>query len=300
MSELPVMKIQRFSTRDGPGLRTTVFLKGCPLRCTWCHNPESQSRKAEFFYTPTLCIGCGKCVSVCPNGVHSFCGGEHTLRRELCHGNGECCVSCPSEALEAVSREMSVEEILREVEKDVSFYDKTGGVTLSGGEPVLHGEKMLELLKGIKARKIGTAIETCGYFDEKYVIPLVETVDLFLWDLKDTNDERHKKNTGASPRKILENLFSVDKRGGKTVLRCIMINDVNTDVRHLDEIAKIFRTLKNCLRVEIFSYHHYGESKYRMLGKAYPGKKEWMVSAEKLKEICTYLKSRGVNRLKID
>lgn len=293
-SALPVLKIQRFSTHDGPGVRTTVFIKGCPLRCKWCHNPESQRKTSEIFYTPKLCIHCATCSSICPQNIHIFEGETHIFKREGCIGCLRCLEVCPSGALEGDFKELTLEKIVEQVQKDLIFYGKDGGVTLSGGEPLLHTENVLPLLRKLKTAGIGTCVETSGYFDRERIPALVETVDLFLWDIKDCDEERHKQNTGVSNRKILENLMEVDRLGGKTIVRCIMLNGINTGNDHLDKVAEIYRRLKHCKGVEIFSYHHYGESKYFSIGREYFGKREWIVPEEKLKSICAYLKGKSV------
>lgn len=282
--ELSVLKIQRFCTHDGPGLRTTVFLKGCPLRCKWCHNPESQSLRSEFFYTPSLCIDCRICEKVCPNGAHEF-KAKHEIKRELCSGCMQCAKSCPAGALEMQGVRMRIPKILEEVEKDRAFYGKMGGITLSGGEPTFQGENTILLLKSAKERGLHTAMETCGYFDEKFILSLVKYTDLFLWDIKDTDEQRHRKYTGVSNRKIIKNLFAVDSLGGKTLIRCIFLNGLNTDEKHIQKIAEIYHTLKNCRGVEIFSYRQYGESKYAALGVPYSANENWSVTLDHLKDI---------------
>ena len=291
---LPTLSIQRFSTKDGPGVRTTLFVQGCPLRCRWCHNPESQEVRPQFFFTPSLCIGCGACANVCPSSAHTFAGGRHEIDREACIRCLECCKVCPAKALEPAATAMTVPQIMEEVKKDVAFYGKKGGVTLSGGEPLFHAEGCLRILREAKALGIGTAIETCGYFDEKRIPELTANTDLFLWDIKDMDERRHKEHTGVTNKKILQNLFSVDARGGKTILRCIMLEGVNTDFANLDAVAEVCGGLKHCRGVEIFSYHPFGESKYGALGRTYGGTSEWIVSDEKLRRFSAYLASKGV------
>lgn len=293
-TSLPILKIQRFSTHDGPGIRTTVFIQGCPLHCQWCHNPESQILSPQIFFTPSLCIGCEDCSNICPKSAHDFSTGLHIFDRTACIKCMKCCKVCPTKALEPVSTTMTISQVMQEIKKDVVFFGKEGGITLSGGEPLFHAEESLLLLREAKAAGINTAIETCGYFDEKWIPFLTKSTDLFLWDIKDTNTKRHRQNTGVSNQKIIHNLFSVDEKGGKTVLRYILLNKVNTNMEDFDNIAKIYHKLKHCLGVEIFSYHHFGESKYDILGRTYKGKKEWIVSDEQLRYFSSYLKTKNV------
>ena len=195
---IPITKIQRFSTHDGPGIRTTVFMKGCPLRCKWCHNPETQLLRNQVFYTPQKCIGCAECIKVCKNGAHKMDEEYgHVFNSTLCIGCLKCARVCPTQALESTSCDMSVSEIMDIVMKDYAFYSDKGGITLSGGEPMLHAEECLELLSLSKKSGISTAIETCGYFDENYIEQIAKVTDLFLWDFKDGNTNRHKENTGC-------------------------------------------------------------------------------------------------------
>ena len=291
---LPVLKIQRFSINDGDGVRTTVFLKGCPLRCKWCHNPESQLLKPEFFFTPSLCISCRRCESVCKKHVHSFLRGEHTILRDKCIGCMKCCDACVSGALEKTFNFYTVNEIIEEVLKDKVFYGKTGGLTLSGGEPMFHGEKTIELLKKAKEAGLNVCLETSGYFEAKLISELHDLVDYFLWDIKDTISERHEENIGADNNLIINNLHRIDELGGKIIIRSIMINNLNTDTNHIDGIAKLYKELKNCDHVEIFSYHDYGVNKYNSLGKKSESKPEWIVPLDKLIRIKKHLTSLSV------
>ena len=290
---LPVIKIQRFSTHDGPGVRTTVFLQGCPLRCAWCHNPESQSKQPVLSYMPALCIGCRACEKVCPNTAHTFLEDAHTLHRTSCQNCLSCVNVCPSGALEKSSFLMTIEDVFREVQKDAVFYGKTGGLTLSGGEPLIQ-ENALTLLQKVKAAGISTAVETCGYFPKSRIEKAVRATDLFLWDIKETDETLHKRFTGGSNKPILENLYLADRMGARTVLRCIMIAGVNTRPDHIENLAKLYRSLQNCERIEIFSYRHHSEGKYLSLSRPYEGKREWIVAPSTLKKIAARLRALGV------
>lgn len=270
MKHLEVTDIQRGCTHDGPGLRTTVFLKGCPLHCLWCHNPETRRFRKELLYSPEKCIGCMRCVGVCPVGAHTAEDGCHLFDPEKCVGCMACARTCPSKALEAASKTMGVEEVLAEVLEDRVFYRRRGGLTVSGGEPTAQPQGLLALLEGAKAQGIHTCLETCGVFPAAMTEKLVPLVDLFLYDVKDTDPARLKKNTGANLDTVLGNLRRIDELGGETVMRCVLIPEVNMTESHADGLAEIWKSLQNCQCVEILPYHSFGLSKAQRLGEEMP------------------------------
>ncbi len=224
--KLPVVEIQRFCMHDGPGIRTTVFIKGCPLRCKWCHNPETHKKENEIYYSPSKCIRCGNC-NICKNGAHQFTTGKHVFDRDRCLMSEDCVGVCPTKALESVSQEMGIDEIIYEVLRDVAFYGKEGGLTISGGEPMAYPKETIALLKAAKENNLNTAVETCGYFDKAFLPTLCQYTDTLLWDFKDSDKERHIEYTGVSNERIIENLLLADSLKANIELRCILVNTVN-------------------------------------------------------------------------
>lgn len=291
--KLKITEIQRFCMHDGPGVRTTVFLKGCPLRCAWCHNPEAQKNVAELLFYPNKCIGCGECIRVCRQGAHTI-EKKHTVDRTKCILCGECEKACPTVALEICGKDVSIDTVLSVVEKDRAFYGENGGVTLSGGEPFSQGKAAVALLKACKEKGLNTVVETCGYADTDTLRMAIPLVDLFLWDIKDTDDDRHKKYIGASNKKILDNLEIADRNGAKMRLRCILVNGINTDENHYRSIAQIALSLSNCEGVELLPYHAYAGTKAVFLGDEDNGRKEWIPASEEIERAKSILKKQGI------
>ncbi len=291
--KLRVSEIQRFCMHDGPGLRTTVFLKGCPLRCAWCHNPEAQRAGAELLFYETKCIRCGACSALCKTGAHEV-AEKHRIHRQRCLACGACADACPCGALSLCGKEMTTDEILAVAERDRAFYGETGGVTLSGGEPFAQGEKTVALLRACKEAVFSTAVETSGYADPETLRRAVPYVDLFLWDVKDTNGDRHQRYTGVSNQPILANLRMVSEMGARIRLRCILVNGVNTDPCHYGTVADLAGEIKNLEGIEILPYHAYGGGKTVFLGEADNGRADWIPTSCQMDEFRRVLTDRGL------
>lgn len=263
-----VFDIQRFAIHDGPGIRTVVFLKGCPLHCLWCHNPESQSASPEIFYSPEKCIGCRACEIVCAHGGHEFINGEHIYQRQNCVRCGECILECYAQALEISGRTMSVEAVLQEVLRDQPFYQSSaGGITLSGGEPLQQFEFTRALLHSAKEAGLHTCLETSGCSAWVHYAAILPDVDLFLYDIKETDPGRHIDFTGVSNALILENLQALEQAGANLILRCPIIPGLNDRPEHIKQIAAIANQLAKVQEIHILPYHPLGKSKSQKLGK---------------------------------
>ncbi len=266
-----VFDIQRYSIHDGPGIRTTVFLKGCPLRCWWCHNPESQSSEPEVIYFEERCIRCGECVRACPHGALALDeAGARVLRdASRCEPCGECARVCPTGARQLAGRRMTVPEVVREVAKDQVFFDQSGGgVTISGGEPLMQPEFVEALLAALRARRFRTVLDTCGLAQPEVVERIRPYVDLFLYDLKLMDQGGHLRYTGVKNELILRNLAWLAEVGSAVIVRLPVIPGVNDGADNLDTLAG-FMTAHGLRDIDLLPYHRMGSDKYQRLHLAW-------------------------------
>ena len=266
-----VFDIQRASLHDGPGIRTAVFLKGCPLHCVWCHNPESQSKSKEISFRPESCAVCGECVKTCQHGAHQIVEGVHFYDRSRCERCGDCVETCLYEALKLAGKEQTVEEVMAVVLRDRPFYDQSGGgLTISGGEPMLQAEFTLDLLRAAKTEGLHTCLDTCGWTSQCAFEQVLPFVDLFLFDYKATNPETHKKLTGVSNELILSNLDFLVRQGATLRLRCPLIPGVNDSPEHLEGIAALHHRYPDLDGIDLMAYHNVGNAKYERYGLENP------------------------------
>jgi len=262
-----IFEIQRFSIHDGPGIRTTVFLKGCPLKCQWCHNPEGLSAKPHLSFLPDKCIGCGYCLKACHRNAHQVVGGRHVLDREVCEVCGACAKECYAGALELVGRDVAVDDVLNEVMRDKPFYSTSGGgMTLSGGEPLMQMEFTEALLKGAKAEGVHCCVETSGFAAFSCLERILPLVDLFLYDVKDTDKARHVEFTGVPNDVILRNIKKLHGGGARVRLRLPLIPGCNDRDDHFRGVADLVKTMPNLEGIQIMPYHALGRSKLARMG----------------------------------
>ena len=260
-----IFEIKRFAVHDGDGIRTTVFFKGCPLRCIWCHNPEGISFEPQLAFYAHKCISCKECVSVCGSGARFTADGNAFFEKEKCTLCGKCANACTEDALILYGKEMSVDEVLNAVLEDKDFYENSGGgVTLSGGECLMQPDFCRELLKKLKEHGIHTAVDTCGFVSKDAIDKVIEYTDVFLYDIKAIDENVHIKCTGQSNKIILENLRYIDSLGVKTEIRIPCVPDFNDG--EIPAINRFLEELKNVVKVKILPYHNYAASKYEALG----------------------------------
>ncbi|MDN5276848.1 MAG: pyruvate formate lyase activating enzyme [Clostridiales bacterium] len=265
-----IFDIQRFAVHDGPGIRTTVFFKGCSNRCGWCHNPESITSENQIQYYPSRCVYCGNCGVCCPQGCHVFTDYKHVFDRSKCRACGLCTQTCYVNALVLCGRSVTVDDVMEQIVADIVYYQKSGGgVTLSGGEPVLQNRFCLELLKSIKALNIHTIIQTAGNYDYIKLKDLLPYVDLVMYDIKAYSENIYRTHIHGDRDTMFNNLIKLDSEGIPIIVRTPVVGSVNDTADEIMLIVKFLQNIKNLKEYVLIPYHGLGKAKYESLGKEY-------------------------------
>ena len=289
-----IFNIQRFSIHDGPGVRTTVFFKGCALRCFWCHNPEGIRSRPEVLFTPERCIGDAECVAVCPHSAHEFTDGVHAFHRLCCDACGDCVDSCYANALELSGRQRSVDDVLAEILADRAFYETSGGgVTLSGGDPLVQPAFTAALLQACKAEGIHTALETAAHCRWETLAGLLPLTDLVMMDIKHMDPGRHEAATGVSNERILANARRLAESGVSLIVRIPIVPGVNDTPAEIAAIAGFVRSLDGPA-LELLPFHRLAENKYRSLGLTYMASALTPPSKEQMEHLTVAAAACGV------
>ena len=296
MQKALIFDIKRYCINDGPGIRITIFLKGCPLSCRWCHNPESISPHIQKLFTASKCIGCGECVRACPVGACRLTEQGIVTDRDLCTLCGKCAEVCPTRATEMSGRWMGVTELLSEIEKETPFFDQSGGgVTFSGGEPLLYPDFLREILDACGRRGIHRAVDTSGYVKTAVLLDIAERTDLFLYDLKLMDPARHRLYTGVGNEKILANLTALAETGAAIQIRIPLIKGVNDDDANIRATADFVAGLPGEKKpVSLLPFHNIAAGKHLKLGHDFDAGGMAEPAGEDLERVAAIFSDRGL------
>ena len=291
-----IFDIRAFSLHDGPGIRTAVFFKGCPLRCAWSHNPESQRRQPELMLHPRRCIGCQTCVEACPQSAIRMLHGAPVTQREICQACGACVDVCYADSRQIAGRAYTVAEVMAVVERERLFAEASGGgVAFSGGEPLMQVKFLLALLQAAKQAGLHTAVDTCGYAPWRAFERILPFTDVFLYDLKLMDSESHRRYTGVSNERILDNLRRLSRMGRPLILRVPLIPGVNDSQQELQALGAFAAGLPSLQRIDLLPYHNSAESKYHGLGRDYPLPEISTPSEQHMQASAGLLQEAGLN-----
>lgn len=298
--EVLIFEIERSSTVDGPGIRTVVFFKACPLRCLWCQNPESQRPFPEIRWNSEKCIGCKKCIEACPQSAISLVNNKLVTDRDLCINCGACAKVCFAQARELSGKYMTVEEVFNLIKRDIVFYLNTGGgITVSGGEATIQAAFLIDLFKKCKEANIHTALDTCGYTEWDVLKNILHYTDLVLYDLKQMDPDKHYTYTGVPLDNILKNLKKIDEMGISTWIRTPVVPGYTDNEENIAKISSFIIDLKHLKRFELLPYHSYGRQKYPMLDRIYRLKEVEPPSLERMNKLKEIAKSKGIKEVYI-
>jgi pyruvate formate lyase activating enzyme len=290
-----IFDIKRYAIHDGPGIRTTVFLKGCPLSCWWCHNPEGLKSVPQGLYLKERCIGCGACAEVCPWRAIAVTNQGIVTDTSICMHCGTCARVCPAEAREVAGKSETVEPIMKIIVKDIPFYDTSGGgVTISGGEPLLQVDFLLELLERCGKHDIHRAVDTTGYAEPDIIEAVAAKAELFLFDLKLMDSAKHKKYTGVSNRKILRNLERLAAMGADIIIRVPLVPGINIDDENIEQTGAYVATLPGVRRIDLLPFHNAAGNKYRKFGLTYRTPDILPPAADQLRAVVKRLEKFGL------
>jgi len=291
-----VFDVKKYAIHDGPGIRTTVFFKGCPLQCKWCHNPESWKKLPEVGFRESRCQRCGRCMEICGRNAISSADGRPITDPTLCGVCGECVTACPSNAREIIGRKMTISEVMSEIEKDVVFYDQSGGgATFSGGEPLMQPEFLLELLGQCRRRGIHTAVDTTCHADTSVLERISQQMDLFLCDLKHMDPDIHQDFTGVRNDLILYNIKWLSDAGKRITIRIPIVPGFNNDKSNIEATAEFVKSLNNVTRIDILPYNSGGNEKSGRLTTEFDMMEAEVPHAKQMNMIAEILKGFGFN-----
>jgi pyruvate formate lyase activating enzyme len=311
MTQPLIFDIRRYSINDGPGIRITIFMKGCPLKCAWCHNPESQSPEVQKLYTASKCIGAQDCIEVCPTDALTLTPEGIVTDGEKCNLCGKCAEACPSKAIEMSGKQYGIKDLMQIIERERVHIDQSGGgVTFSGGEPLMHPEFLIEMLKASGEKGLHRAVDTCGFASTETLLEVAKHTDLFLYDLKLMNPVQHKKWTGVDNRLILKNLKVLAKSGANINIRIPLIKNVNTGVEEIKGMAEFINGLsfknresvpstrdatpKQKMTVNLLPYHNIASGKYKKLEMFYHSAAMDEPATEDLKNAADIFEKYGI------